>query len=302
MPTFHTALTVFATEVTTKFGLLIDAQEEEQLKSPVEQLLRAAGDLLTLDVKTVGETRAETKGRPDVGVAKDRLLVGYVELKAPGKGADTRKFRGHDKQQWEKFKDIPNILYTDGNEWALYHNGKLTEKLIRLPGNITTDGTNAVDTEAASALFELLRNFLQWEPISPASPKNLAEMLAPVCRLLRKDVLAALEDPLSNLSTLAQDWRSALFPDADNKQFADAYAQTLTYALLLARLSGESELTVSEAARSLRKGHQLLAEALKVLGDDDAREQIEMPVRLIERLIGAVSKERLTRNLSLIHI
>jgi hypothetical protein len=78
--------------------------------------------------------------------------------------------------------------------------------------------------------------------------------------MLRTDVLTALKDPESNLSVLAEDWRQSLFPDADDKQFADAYAQTLTYALLLARLSGASDLSIPQAAKAIRSGHHLLAD------------------------------------------
>ncbi len=122
-------------------------------------------------------------------------------------------------------------------------------------------------------------------------------MLAPVCRLLRTDVLAALADLGSNLTMLAQDWRKYLFPDADDKQFADAYAQTLTYALLLARLSGTGDMmSLSSAAKSLRTGHRLLADTLKILGDEAALELIEVPVALLERIIAAVDVSALTNN------
>ncbi len=168
---------------------------------------------------------------------------------------------------------------------------------MRLAGDVTIDGTEAVNAENADALFELLRDFLHWQPIVPATPKALAKMLAPVCRLLRTDVLAALADLGSNLTMLAQDWRKYLFPDADDKQFADAYAQTLTYALLLARLSGTGDMmSLSSAAKSLRTGHRLLADTLKILGDEAALELIEVPVALLERIIAAVDVSALTNN------
>ncbi|MCU0809382.1 MAG: hypothetical protein MUC53_16265 [Candidatus Contendobacter sp.] len=68
----------------------------------------------------------------------------------------------------------------------------------------------------------MLRDFLFWQPTAPATPRALAETLAPLCRLLRAD--------------------------ADDAQFADAYAQTLTYALLLARWSGAVEGMRAQAA------------------------------------------------------
>ena len=57
--------------------------------------------------------------------------------------------------------------------------------------------------------------------------------------MLRDDVMDALKDPESPLVQLAQDWRQLLFPNASDEQFADAYAQTVTFALLL----GRSELS-----------------------------------------------------------
>jgi hypothetical protein len=110
-------------------------------------------------------------------------------------------------------------------------------------------------------------------------------MLAPLCRLLRADVLTALQNRGSNLSLLAADWRKYLFPDADDFQFADAYAQTLTYALLLARLSGEgSGLSIPQAAAAIRTGHRLLADAL-ASGRPQNPEEIETPVSA-EQVIG----------------
>lgn len=286
---FVSVLQKFAVDVTEKFSLPISFNSEDQLKAPIETLLKSSGSLLDLSVSVVTEVQEKVlSGRPDVGVAVKSLLAGHIELKAPGKGADPSKLKGADKQQWEKFKNLPNLIYTDGNDWSLYRTGEKVGKTIKLSGDITSDGENAVTAPNATALLTLLRDFLQWQPIVPSTPKALAEMLAPICRLLRTDVSAALEDAESNLSTLAQDWRDSLFPDADNKQFADAYAQTLTYALLLARFSGANDLALPQAVKTIRTGHRLLSDALNILGIDEAREQIEVPVSVLERVIAAV--------------
>ena len=75
---------------------------------------------------------------------------------------------------------------------------------------------------------------------------------------------AALSISGSNVGLLAGEWRQYFFPEADNAQFADAYAQTVTYAMLLARLSGPTSLTPTEAAKTLDKGNGLLARALEL--------------------------------------
>lgn len=291
------ALRAFANKVTDKFGLSerLTFQPEDQLKSPLEELLTEIGNAFGLTVQVVTEVRADPARRPDVGVMANGLLTGHVELKAPGKGADARRYKEHDKKQWEKFRDFPNLIYTDGNEWILYHTGNPIRSAV-LRGDVSADGANAVDATVAQALTELMRDFLRWEPTVPRNPKALAALLGPLCRLLRDEVKIALQDPASDLSVLAEDWRAALFPSANDAQFADAYAQTLTYALLLAQLSGVENLTVDTATRTLRKGHQLLAEALKVLGDEAARIQIADSVGLIERVVRAVDATALMRS------
>ena len=295
MHKFHPHLENYASKLTKKFSLPVSFNPEDQLKSPVTELLSNIGEILKLKVDTITEVQIdEFSGRPDIGVAVDALIAGYIELKAPGKGANTALFKGRNKKQWNKFKDLPNLIYTDGNDWALYRNGKRVGNIVRSTGDVTTDGKNAIEENDVSLIFNLLREFLNWEPIVPSSPRALAKMIAPICRLLREDVLESLNDKDSNLSMLAVDWGKYLFPDADDKQFADAYAQTLTYALLLAQLSGADDLSISEAGKSLRTGHRLLADTLKILGDTSAREEIKVPVSLLERIIAAIDVIALT--------
>src|SRR5256885_718148 len=120
MPEFKSVLREFARDIERNFSSNIFAQPEDQLKPGVQRVLQAAAR----QIETRTEARADVEARPDIGVASNRLLCGFVELKAPGKGARPQRFTGADKKQWEKFKALPNLIYTDGNEWALYRNGK----------------------------------------------------------------------------------------------------------------------------------------------------------------------------------
>ena len=294
MENFLPLLQELAETVEEKFSLPIDFNPEDQLKPSVGELLKNFGDLVGKKLITVTEVQVdEFSGRPDIGVTVDSLIAGHIELKAPGYGADTNKLKGRNKQQWEKFKALPNLIYTDGNEWALYRSGNRVGQIIKFPGDITTEGAKTINEENATLLFNLLQDFINWEPQVPSSPRGLAAMLAPICRYLREDVFESLQDENSNLRSLAGDWRRYLFPEADDKEFADAYAQTLTYALLLAQISGAENLTIPEATATLQAGHRLLADTLKILGDTNARSDIDIPVSLLERIIAAIDVEAL---------
>lgn len=116
----------FADTLRNKFSLPGSASPEDQLKGPVADLLKKAGTNFGSTVETRTEAHlSEHKVRPDIAIYVGGLICGYVELKAPGLGADAPKLKGdHNKKQWERLKGLPNLLYTDGREWALYRSGE----------------------------------------------------------------------------------------------------------------------------------------------------------------------------------
>lgn len=234
--------------------------------------------------------------KPDLAVFHDGTLVGYVELKAPGKGADPDSFGGHDAEQWKQHSRLPNLIYTDGVEWALYRNGERVSS-VSLP-DVTAGASTAIDESTAREVESLVRNFFSWEPIVPNNPEELAEVLAPLTRMLRDEVRQALENPDSKIYDLAELWRLTLFADADDEQFADAYAQTLTYAYLLIQLDPETHpldvVPTPTAANELRDGHALLGQALGRLADKSVKEgELSTSIAVLERTIAAVDPERI---------
>ncbi|MDR1145864.1 MAG: N-6 DNA methylase [Verrucomicrobiales bacterium] len=294
---FRQAAHRFADALHKNFSASLPAQPEDQLKRPVLDLLEAAA------ANVSGKTEVpvpDVEGRPDIGVMISGALCGFAELKAPGHGARVRNFKGRDAAQWKKFAMLPNILYTDAVEWALYRSGQQTGQnnkpvLVRLDG-IIEHGTAALDDDTLSALHTLLMDFLGWHPVPPRTPRQLAKTLAPLCRLLRADTLAAVRREDSALTLLSKEIRQYLFPHQSEEQFADIYAQTLTYALLLARISGETKLDSEHAAKKLDSGHGLLAQTLRILTQPAARAEIEIAVSLLERVIGSVEPDQLAKH------
>lgn len=169
----------------------------------------------------------------------------------------------------------------------MYRGEKLQGSLLELSAPPTA-------TEMGK-LHALLLNFLNWAPLPPATPKALAETLAPLCGLLRKQVNEALQDENSNLHLLSKNIKENLFPDAEQFEFADIYAQTLTYALLLAKLSGASPLTADEAVKKLSSGHALLSSVLQNMAHPAARAEVDTAVSMLERIIDAVEPAKLQK-------
>jgi hypothetical protein len=252
-------------------NLAASGEPEDQLRAPFEQLLTEMAELANIPrskVTAVGESSLrDLKTRPDYAVTVFNALVGFVELKAPGKGADPRKFRDpHDRAQWEKLRSLPNVLYTDGNAFSLWQNGELVDTVATLVGDIESSGNKLAAPPGLLALFE---NFLRWEPIPPRSAKDLAHISARLCRFLRDEVTEQLALGSEALTSLATDWRKMLFPEATDEAFADGYAQAVTFGLLMARAK-EIPLTtgLQQAATELTKSNSLIGTALRLLTDD----------------------------------
>ena len=284
----------FADQVAGKFSPGVSAQPEDQLKDPVGDLLREVGSLENLAVSWRTEVHADdVVGRPDIGVITDGLLTGHVELKSPGTGADPAQFTGHNLDQWQRFKALPNLIYTDGSDWSLYRSGK-SEARVRIAPDVSKGGAKDIDPSSLVEHHKMLRDFLRWDPVVPGTARGLAEYLAPLARVLRDEVQSQLTKADSPLHLLAKEWSGLLFPEGDDVQFADAYAQTLTYALLLARFEGAESLRPALAVETLQREHGLLAEALQLLEAGHVREALKMPIELLERAIGAVDSVKIS--------
>lgn len=121
----YQALRDFAAGVSKKMAPPVQGEPEDQLRAPFEALVTAIGAAVGKTVVAKGEpSLAGRIGKPDYAVFVDGILAGYAELKAPGKGANPDRYKGHDNRQWQRFQAIPNLLYTDGNEWGLFRSGE----------------------------------------------------------------------------------------------------------------------------------------------------------------------------------
>jgi hypothetical protein len=248
-------------------------QPEDQLRAPLETLfevLAAETGLAAGQLTMVGETSlADLRTRPDYAVLVNKALIGFVEVKAPGKGYDPRKFKDkHDKEQWERLKALPNLIYTDGNGFSLWRDGKLEGEIVRLDGDIESSGSALA---APPALLRLIGDFLTWTPIVPKNAKQLAAVAARLCRFLRDEVEEQLRIKNLELTALKEDWQTLLFPDADDAKFADGYAQAVTFGLLMAK---SRKLTLAagldSVAKALGKTDTLIGAALRLLTEQEA--------------------------------
>lgn len=254
--------------------------------------------------------------RPDYAIMVDGVLTGYVELKAPGKNIDPASFtkKSHEYKQWQRLRNLPNLLYTNGTEWRLYRYGEpvLTSTgydAAHMHGSFSGHGTLG----APDALATFFLSFLRWSPSPITSADQLVETLAPLAALLREEMLLGLsaqektykaeqakakkkgeEDSVfpPPLVGLRKDWRDTLAPSTSNEEFADSFAQTVVFSLVVALSEGHelSLETFSTMAGRLRSQHGLLGNALGLLTEHlDEKSSLYNALAVIVRVIGAAS-------------
>ena len=254
--------------------------------------------------------------RPDYAIMVDGVLTGYVELKAPGKNIDPTSFtkKSHEYKQWQRLRNLPNLLYTNGTEWRLYRYGEpvLTSTgydAVHMHGSFSGHGT----LSAPDALATFFLSFLRWVPAPITSADQLVETLAPLAALLREEMLLGLsaqektykaeqakakkkgeEDSVfpPPLVGLRKDWRDTLAPSTSNEEFADSFAQTVVFSLVVALSEGHdlSLETFSTMAGRLRSQHGLLGNALGLLTEHlDEKSSLYNALAVIVRVMGAAS-------------
>ncbi|MGH6992933.1 MAG: type ISP restriction/modification enzyme [Caulobacteraceae bacterium] len=297
---FAQAVSTFgAAAAATLSNPAIVGEPEDQLRAPLTALVKALAPLCGLgglDIELVGETKlSDLKVRPDFAVTRKGALIGFIEVKAPGKGADPTRFKDqHDKEQWEKLKALPNLIYTDGNAFSLWRDGERAIPVVTLAGDVASSGKAFT---APPELLDLLTTFYDWDPIPPRSPRQLAEITARLCRLLRDEVSEQLECKAPGLTGLAEDWRKLLFPDATDAEFADGYAQAVTFGLLMARARDISLAKgIEKAAKTLRQSNSLIGSALRLLTEEvDQEHTLDTSLKTLTAVLDVVDWAKLSK-------
>lgn len=304
MGEFDEAVRIFGDEAAAKLGG--PGQREALIRTPIDAFLRRCGDVLGRKVQPHDEVSEDNGSvRPDYAIDVDGVITGYVEVKAPGVSIDPESYAktSHNFKQWQRLRELPNLIYTNGIEWRLWQNGVLVGDPVHLQG--PTDLAMARGKLSPGPGFQrLITEFLRWKPADINTVNRLVETIAPLTRLLKEQVQERLtqERKLKKAGAhtenlvflgLRSDWRRMLFPGATDEQFSDGYAQTVTFALLLAQAEGVDldRGDLHQIGSKLRGSHSLMGRTLQLLTD-----QLDVAflsgLDLLIRVIGAVNWRR----------
>jgi len=154
-------------------------------------------------------------------------LLGYI-VYCLKNGKDAEYLRKH-LRDYNRFHNVL-VIFPENNQAKM----ELWQGTDKLEGKLTKQGRGFA---GAGEVVSLLSRFFVVSKAKTKDPKALAEELAFRARFLRKLALKQLneEKTAGELRELYKSFKAALIHDMTEDQFADAFAQTLTYGLLAAR-------------------------------------------------------------------
>ena len=229
----------------------------------------------TLEPKNIDQI-----GRPDI-IAKDRLLpLGYIE--AERYGTDLDRLTGHAREQNERFKEnLDNFILTNFVDFELWIDGQRN--------------TTARILENTSDLEILLGRFLSATPIQIETPIALARYLARRTRELQTQIATTLTDENSETYEMYTAFRETILLTLTPADFADMYAQTLSYGLFAARctLPNATNFSPATAARSLPRSNPFLRRLFHHVDSPTLEKNVTYILDNIVTLLRNVSTEML---------
>lgn len=231
------------------------------LKSLIESL--AAG------VTATNEPKRIKCGAPDYIVTRGETPLGYIEAKDVGKSLD-REEKG--EQIGRYLESLDNLLLTDYLEFRWYVRGEHVQT-ARLGTYDAAKERVRVEAEGAEEVEKLLTDFLTEVIPTVSSPKDLAERMARVARLIRETISRAFktEGTGGALHQQMKGFREVLIHDLTEEQFADMYAQTICYGLFAARVNhrGSEPFTRRQAAHELPRTNPFLRKLFQHVAGPD---------------------------------
>ena len=237
-PVFHTYLQDLS-DITNQG----DAREESYypaLKSMLETFGETTGKtnihVTTLPLPTEG-------GNPDFRIwnGTDRV-IGYIEAKKP---TEERLDLVEDTEQLNRYRStFPNLILTNFLEFRLYRNGELVDTVLAGRPVILNKLGSPPPLEKQPELHDLLDHFLGFALPKTFSAETLAVELAKRTRILREVVGEQFElekKAPGSLTGFYEAFRSFLIGSLTPEEYADLFAQTITYGLFAARTRAEED-------------------------------------------------------------
>jgi hypothetical protein len=217
-----------------------DAREESYYEALASLIRNFAQSIKRAQTEVTTLPKETESGNPDFRVWDGKQhIVGYIEAKRPEEeNLDKIEESGQLKRYRSAF---PNVILTNFFEFRLYRDGQLIDKVSIGRPFIAKQLKLAPPVENQDSFLDLLNKFFTFSLPRRYNPEALAKTLASRTHYLREQVLLELNRSNGKLTGFYKAFQQHLIAGLTKEDFADMYAQTVTYGLFAAstRAAGE---------------------------------------------------------------
>ncbi|WP_033618160.1 type ISP restriction/modification enzyme [Helicobacter pylori] len=265
----------------------------------LQKLLTSLKDNFNKEFKIEHESKGEKGGgQPDFLVSFQGLNIGYVENKRAGTKLDELL----KSDQVLKYLELnPNLMLTDYLNFVWVGKDENNEPWIKNKISIASLDEPSQPLKPTPQterdLIEFFRGFFNYEAAPITNAKDFATHLSAPTKYL-KDALIAYQKN-EQVSSIFKNFKEYLYEELSFEYFSDAFAQTLTYSLFLAKLNHPFEkINWDNVRKSIPKNFAVIREMADFLKNLDGIKEIQWLLDEILSLINHVDMDSILKDLN----
>ena len=275
-------------------GYLDQVRSKFETGHATEHSYRAALETLfqSIDpnIEVINEPKRSEGGMPDFLFQRNGVAFGWAEAKDIDK--DVIKLKGYSVEQRKRYENAyPNLLYTNGVDFEFIRNKEVVHhtSIADFMGDL---GGLQPLPDKFGELERQLKLFVEQKPISIRSAQKLAEMMAGKAAIIKDEVGIALAEDAEFRTGLGRQYntfKDNLLPNLTPGEFADIYAETITYGMFAARLHDDTLDTFSrqEALEKLPKSNPFLRGLFQYVAGYDIPDRLKYVVDDLSEVLRA---------------
>lgn len=278
---------------------LTPESNEHTHRAFLQKLLTSLKENFNKEFKIEHEPKKDKQGgQPDFRISYQGLNIGYIENKRVG--TDLSQLLKSD--QILKYLELnPNLMLTDYLNFMWVGKDEENKPLIKRKISIASldelSKPLKPNPQTERDLIEFFRGFFKHEAAPITNAKDFATHLSAPTKYL-KDALIQYQKE-DQVSSIFKNFKEYLYEELSFEDFSDAFAQTLTYSLFIAKLNHPCEkINLDNVRSSIPKNFAVIREMADFLKKLDTIKKIQWLLNEILSLINHVDMDSIIKDLN----
>ncbi|MGL2730229.1 type ISP restriction/modification enzyme [Helicobacter pylori] len=278
---------------------LTPEKNEHTHRTFLQKLLTSLKENFNTEFKIEHEPKRDKQGgQPDFRISYQGLNIGYIENKRVG----TNLNQLLKSDQILKYLELnPNLMLTDYLNFMWVGKDENNKPSIKREISIANPDELSKplkpNPQTECDLIELFRGFFNHEAAPITNAKDFANALSAPTRYLKDALIQYQKD--DQVSSIFNNFKEYLYEELSFEDFSDAFAQTLTYSLFIAKLNHPFEkINLDNVRSSIPKNFAVIREMADFLKRLDAIKEIQWLLNEILSLINHVDMDSIIKDLN----